>query len=217
MTGRRRTARLVVAAGLALLAAGCEDEEPVPTRPPDPVRSTLFRFEAFTSAPAVDGGEIALRDLRGKVVVLHLFGTWSPACRRTAPIIVSVYERYRGRAFELVGLAYERTEDRRQARETVRMFRERFKIPFPLALGPEGLWRELRGAAGISRRLPTLVLMDRQGVVRDVFRGLPPGYERVLAESIERLLAEPHVSLRGSTPAASGPVGRAVAAAPGGG
>jgi len=216
MMGCRRLARLTPVAGLALaiLGHGCEDQEPVPPRPAEPVTSTQFRFKAFTSAPAVDGGEIALRDLRGKVVVLHLFGTWSPACRRTAPIMVSVYERYRSQAFELVGLAYERTDDRRQARETVRAFRDEFKIPFPLALGPEGLWRELGEAVEVSRRLPTIVLMDRQGAVRTVFQDLPPGYEQVLAERIERLLAEPDASRPGSVPAPSGPTDRAVAAEP---
>jgi len=201
MTGAARTVRLAVAAGLALLAAGCENDEPAPYRPAEPVRSTLFRFETFSSAPALDGEAIALRALRGKVVVLYLFGTWSQACRRTAPIMVSVYERYRSQRFELVGLAYERTGDRRQARETVRAFRDGFKIPFPLGLGPEDLWQELHDAAGASRRLPTIVLMDRQGVVRNIFSDLPPGYEQVLADRVERLLAEPYVSLPGSAPA----------------
>ena len=198
MTAGSRTVVLAVAAGLALATAGCEDEPPDPYQPTGPVQSTLFRLNAFTSVPALEGGEIALQDLRGNVVLLDLFGTWSQECRRTVPLLVSVYERYRGRRCEVVGLAYERTDDHRQARETVRGFREEFKMSFPLALGPETLRQELRDAAGVSRRLPTLVLMDRQGVVRDIFQGLPPGYEQVLADRIERLLAEPYVSLPGA-------------------
>jgi thiol-disulfide isomerase/thioredoxin len=199
MRCRARAVSLVVTAGLAIaVAAGCGDEEPEPYRPSGPVYSALFRFEAFASAPAVEGGEIALGDLQGQVVLLYLMATWSEECRRVAPLMVSVYERYRSRRFELVGLAYERTEDGTQARATVRTFRDGFKIPFPLALGPEVLWQELREGAGVSRRLPTLVLIDRQGVVRDVFRGLPPGYEQVLADRVERLLAEPYVPLPGA-------------------
>ncbi|MFO8014032.1 MAG: TlpA disulfide reductase family protein [Phycisphaerae bacterium] len=201
MSGRTPAVALLVAAGLAVFSAGCGDEEPAPDGPTGPVYSTLFRFDAFTSAPVVGGGEVALRDLHGQVVLLYLLGTWSEECRRVAPLMVSVYERYRSRRFELVGLAYERTEDEAQARETVRTFRDGFKIPFPLALGPEGVWQELREAAGVSQRLPTLVLIDRQGVVRSVFRGLPPGYEQVLADRVERLLAEPFVPLPGAAPA----------------
>lgn len=195
MTGGTRTVSLAVAVGLALAAAGCDDDGPDPYRPAGPVQATLFRFEAFTSAPLLDGGALAMRDLWGKVVLLHLFGTWSQECRRTAPVMVSVYERYRSGRFELVGLAYEQTHDREQAREAVRAFRDGFKIPFVLTLGPEALRRELREAANVSSHLPTIVLMDRQGVVRDVFDGLPPGYEQVLSDRIERLLAEPYVPL----------------------
>jgi thiol-disulfide isomerase/thioredoxin len=191
-------AACLLTAGLALAAVGCGDEEPEPYRPTGPVYSTLFRFDTFASAPAVEAGEIALRDLQGQVVLLYLFATWSEDCRRTAPLMVSVYERYRSRRFELVGLAYERTDNVAQARKACRLFREGYKIPFPLALGPQGVWQELQEAAGVSHRLPTLVLMDRQGVVRDVFRGLPPGYEQVLADRIERLLAEPYVPLPGA-------------------
>ncbi len=196
MTGPAGALRLAVALGCAVAAAGCGDEEE-PHRPRGPVYSTLFRFDTFRSAPAVEGGEVTLADLRGRVVVFYLFGTWSEDCRRTVPLMVSVYERYRSRRFELVGLAYERTSDATQARESVRVFREGFKISFPLALGKEAVWRELRDSAEVARRLPTLVLMDRQGVVRTVFRGLPPGYEQVLADRIERLLAEPYVPLPG--------------------
>jgi thiol-disulfide isomerase/thioredoxin len=199
MSGPARAVSVLVAAGLAAVAAaGCGDEEAEPHRSAGPAYAALFRFDAFTSAPAVEGGEIALSDLNGQVVLLYLMATWSEECRRVAPLMVSVYERYRSRRFELVGLAYERTEDETQARATVRTFREGFKIPFPLALGPEVVWEELREGAGVSRRLPTLVLIDRQGVVRDVFRGLPPGYEQVLADRVERLLAEPYVPLPGA-------------------
>jgi len=199
MTGAVRAVCLAAAAGV-VLAAGCGEEEPEPYRPSEPVYSTLFRFDAFASAPTVDGGEVALRDLRGRVLALYLMSTWSEDCRRTAPLMVSVYERYRSRQFELVGLAYERTADEGQARQAVRAFRDGFKMSFPMALGPEVLWQELEEAIGASRRLPTLVLLDRQGVVRDVFRGLPPGYEQVLADRIERLLAEPYVPLPGDPP-----------------
>jgi thiol-disulfide isomerase/thioredoxin len=178
---------------VALLAAGCggngEEGESAPPNPAD--RLTLFRFEKFTSAPRIDGGEVSLEALVGKVVVLDLFGTWCPPCRRSAPILVSLYERYHARGFEIVGLAYEPTGDPAQSKEAVAAFGKEFGIPYVLALGPKVVWAELRQKAGIQGAVPILLLMDRQGVVRDVFEGLPPGHEAALADRLERLLAEP--------------------------
>jgi len=193
MTRVRRTVGLPLAVALVAVAAGCVDDPP-PPEPDGPVQAALFRFETFASAPGVSGGEVVLDELRGNVVALHLFNTWSAACRSTAPIMVSLYERYRNQRFEIVGLVYGAAEPA-EARRAVERFGTEFKIPFTLAFGPDILWQELRREAGVTGQMPTIVLMDRQGVVRDVFEGLPPGYEQVLADRIERLLAEPYVPL----------------------
>lgn len=190
--------------GLALLAAmlsaGCsgDGQTDQPAQGPNAGESpsgtpVLFRFEQFTGAPRVDGGEITLRSLEGKVVLLDLFGTWCPPCRRSIPLIVSLHQRFSGKDLEVVGLAYERTSDEAQARAKVKAFSQEFDIPYTLALGPDQAWQELAARAGAEGVVPTLLLIDRQGIVRYMFQGLKPGEEAVLAEQIERLLAEPVV------------------------
>ncbi|MBL7139375.1 MAG: TlpA family protein disulfide reductase [Planctomycetes bacterium] len=191
----RRGAQLgPLAAGvlLAALVAGCDSDDPVPYVLPDGTDVARFRFLAFKTAEEVEGGEVALDSLRGSVVLLNLVGTWSADCRDTAPIMVSLYHRYYGEDFEIIGLAYEQTDDADQARQAVSVYREEFSIPYRLAIGPEVLWQELERYAKVSRRLPTLVLVDRRGVARHVFEGLAPGSEQTLAEEIETLLEEPY-------------------------
>ncbi|MBM4017672.1 MAG: TlpA family protein disulfide reductase [Planctomycetes bacterium] len=197
----RWTAAWVLAAALlaAALAPGCggKDESPAgpaDARPPaksEPEGSVLFRFDRFASATLVDGGEVTLGSLEGRVVLLDLFGTWCPPCRRSTPVLVSLYQRFHERGLEVVGLAYERTADPAGAREAVKGFREEFRIPYTLALGPDVVWQELQAKAQAEGAVPTLLLVDRQGVVRHMFQGLRPGEEAVLAERIEKLLAEP--------------------------
>lgn len=179
----------------AVLAGGCDgdDAESEWTDAPDVLM--LFRFEEFTSASRTDGGQVTLRSLMGKVALLNLFGTWSSDCRRSTPLLVSLHERYRSQGFEIIGLAYEQTQDVTQTKRAAEAFRNEFKIPYILAVGPGILWRELQQNANVTGELPTIVLMDRQGIVRDVFEGLPRGREAVLADRIERLLAEPYVPL----------------------
>lgn len=188
-----------VSASLAFLVFGCDGDsgESTPASPDE--TPILFRFEAFTKAPRSDGGEIAVQSLMGKVVLVDIFGTWCAPCRRSAPVLVSLYERYHDRGFEVVGLAYEQTGEPAQSKEAVEAFRREFNIPYVLALGPKVAWDELRRRAGFKGTVPTMLLMDRQSVVRDMFEGLPPGHEALLADRIERLLAEPVVMLPGQS------------------
>lgn len=196
MTSRRIA--WAAAAALPLLAMGCGGDTG-DTAPANPGETPmLLRFETFTQAPRIDGGQITLESLLGQVVLLDFFGTWCAPCRRSAPVLVSLYERYYDRGFQIVGLAYEPTGEPAQSKEAVEAFRREFGIPYVLALGPKAAWDELRRRGGAQGTVPTLLLMDRQGIVRDMFEGLPPGREALLANRLERLLAEPVVMLPGA-------------------
>jgi thiol-disulfide isomerase/thioredoxin len=190
---RAGTAWLAVVAAMPVLVAGCNGGQDDAEADAEALRDStaLFRFERFDMAERTDGGEVSLKSLAGRVVVLDLFGTWCPLCRRAAPVLVSLYERFRGQGLEIVGLAYEQTADTAQAKRAVEAFRSEFAVPYVLALGPQAVWDELREHARVVGVVPTILLVDRQGVVRDVFEGLPAGHEAVVADRIERLLAEP--------------------------
>jgi thiol-disulfide isomerase/thioredoxin len=190
----RPTLAVLAAVMAAMLAAGCSrDDSPKPA--PEPARAAgptkvLFGFERFKSAPLVDGGELDLASLRGKVVLLDYFGTWCPPCRKSTPVLISLYERFRDQGLEVVGLAFERTPDAQQARDGVAVFREQFMIPYILTIGPDAAWDELRERTGLDQAVPTLLLVDRQQNVRYVFQGMEPGEEAVMADLVEELLAE---------------------------
>jgi thiol-disulfide isomerase/thioredoxin len=158
-----------------------------------------FRF-AF---PSVDGGLVTGEDarFRGKVVVVDIFGTWCPTCHDAAPNLVALYERYRNRGLEIVGLAYEVTGDTAVDGALVRRYREKFGIAFPLLLAgvndnesPAATQPQLSGPIAF----PTTIFLDRRGRVRRVhagFYGPATGAAHAalradFARSVERLLEE---------------------------
>jgi len=187
------------AAVAAALAAGCWGSSPddggakseANAGKPGDAHEVLFQFNAFKSAPLVGGGEVTVASLRGRVVLLDIFGTWCEPCRKSTPIMVSLYERFHAKGLAIVGLAKELTDDAVHAGESVRSFREEFKVPYPLALCPDTIWDDLAEKASARLEVPTILLVDRQGVVRYLVQGYGLGEEATLADDVEKLLAEP--------------------------
>lgn len=59
----------------------------------------------------IDGKRFSLASLRGKYVVLDFWASWCPDCRKDAPNIVALYDKYHSRGVEFVGVSFDRSVD----------------------------------------------------------------------------------------------------------
>ena len=57
---------------------------------------------------AVDGKPMDLTAMRGKVVLIDFWATWCPDCRLEASDVVSLYQKYHGQGFEIVGISLDK-------------------------------------------------------------------------------------------------------------
>jgi len=125
------------------------------------------------------GGEIALSDLRGKVVIVNLWASWCPPCRAEMPALQEVYEAYRDRGLEI--LAVNTTYQDSQA--AAARFVQEYGLSFPVALDQTG---EV-SRSYLLRALPTSFFIDRDGVIRSVIIGGPMS-KTTIQTTVEALL-----------------------------
>jgi len=55
----------------------------------------------------LDGNEWTLRALRGKVVLVNLWATWCPPCRKEIPTLKAVYDRFKSRGLVILAISDE--------------------------------------------------------------------------------------------------------------
>lgn len=58
-----------------------------------------------------NGDSLNLSSLRGKVVLIDFWASWCGPCRRENPNVVKVYEKYKDKGFEILGVSLDRKED----------------------------------------------------------------------------------------------------------
>jgi thiol-disulfide isomerase/thioredoxin len=134
-------------------------------------------------------------DLRGKVTLLDFWAMWCSACLAAYPHYREYQAKYAARGFNLIGVTrfYGRsdTEDnlsRDQEFKSLQSFRGKHKMPWPVAVAKlDDITNDERYGAGA---MPTVVLIDRRGLVRHIKRGA--GEYKKLAKLIEKLLDETH-------------------------
>ena len=56
------------------------------------------------SGAALSGDPLALSDLRDRVVVVNVWGSWCPPCREEAPVLAKVSAEYAARGVSFVGI-----------------------------------------------------------------------------------------------------------------
>src|SRR4030043_376443 len=106
--------------------------------------------------PTLRGDYVKLSDYRGKVVFLNIWATWCPPCREEMPSMESLYQRLKGREFEMLAVSLAR-----EGEKVVQPFAAKYGLTFPVLLDPDSKTYRLYGLTGV----PESFILDKSGVV----------------------------------------------------
>ncbi len=114
----------------------------------------------------IEGKSVSLTDERfkNKPVLINLFGTWCPNCNDEAPVLAKLYQQYNPKGLEIVGLAFEFTEDVQRDKKQLAIFKKRHGINYPLLLAGGNDKSSATKALGFLDKIksyPTTLFLDR--------------------------------------------------------
>jgi peroxiredoxin len=129
---------------------------------------------------SMEGENLRLSEHLGEVVVINFWATWCGPCRQEMPLLDDLYAKYKLAGMTLLSVNIDESSER--AAEMAHTL----KVSYPVLFDDR---QEVSRAFEVNA-MPLTVMIDREGVVRQVFEGFKPGYEKRYAEQIRELLNE---------------------------
>jgi peroxiredoxin len=102
------------------------------------------------------GKTIELSKLKGKMVVVNFWATWCGPCRAEIPGFIDVYNKYKSKGLEIVGISLDEG-----GWKDVEPFVKKLKITYPVVLGTN----EVAQQYGNIEAIPTTFIVDKEGRV----------------------------------------------------
>lgn len=157
-------------------------DSPAPDEVKDQARGLIKKSEALGKPVAIqytalDGRDVDVSKLKGKVVLVDFWATWCGPCVGEVPNVKAAYARLHDKGFEIIGISFD------QKKDSLEHFVTENQMAWPQYFDGEGWGNKFGKEFGINS-IPTMWLVDKKGNLRDL-----NGREG-LEEKVTKLLAE---------------------------
>jgi peroxiredoxin len=158
----------------------------LPTKPASD-RPPMLALQPGDTAPPFEGSPlkgravVRLEDYRGQVVCLEFWASWSASCRRSLPWLERLHREHGAAGLEVIGINIDEKPG-----DALR-FLKRYPVGFPVVGDAKGTI----ATAYNVQDMPTTCLVDRGGILRDVYRAFDHDDMGRRQQAIATLLREP--------------------------
>ena len=150
-----------VASAMALAILPADAAAPAKPQAPNPRLNKAIDLK-FTS---VDGKEVDLASLKGKVVLIDFWATWCGPCVAELPNVLKAYEKLHTKGFEIVGISLDSDKSKLEA------FTKEKGMTWPQFFDGKGWKNEISTGFDIHS-IPAMWLVDKNGkLVSTTVRG----------------------------------------------
>lgn len=139
-------------------------------------RALLGQPAADWSTTDLEGKSHALKDYAGKVVILDFWYCSCIPCLQTMPQIKEIAARFKDQPVIVLGMNTDAKE------EDARLVAQKMELNYP-TLKAAGLPEKYK-----VKSFPTLIIIDQEGIVRDIQIGCSATLKDDVVKSVERLL-----------------------------
>ena len=113
----------------------------------EPIKMLNFNFKDM------DGNDLSLSSLKGKVVFLNFWATWCPPCIKEMPSMQKLYDKFKNKDFVMIALS---SEDK----NTVKQFLNKNKYTFHIVSDELNLFIEYNISS-----IPTTFIINGDGYI----------------------------------------------------
>lgn len=106
----------------------------------------------------VDGKELSLERFKGKVLLVDFWATWCPPCVAEVEPLVKVYNKFKDKGFEIVGISFDKDKD------AFEKFVKENNVSWPNYFDGKG-WENLVGPTYGIQSIPAMFLLDKNGKI----------------------------------------------------
>lgn len=119
----------------------------------------------------LEGNRVRLGEFRGRVVLLNFWYSNCLPCRKETPDLATLHRLHHEEGLVILGINLDDIIMPSSEGLELAKFLETFKVPYPILKADAGVFK----AYGNVPAQPTSFLIDRQGMIVEIFWGARPG------------------------------------------
>jgi thiol-disulfide isomerase/thioredoxin len=143
-------------------------------RDPNTITQTVNSDVIHFKFPDLNGRLVSLSEIKGKVKIVQLFGTWCPNCLDETNFLLELLSKNKEKDIAVIGLAFERYKDSEKVSAILSSYKKRLQIPYTILWAGSHNKKEASNAMPMLNEIiafPTMLLLDEKNRVVNIHTG----------------------------------------------